>query len=363
MMQAAEMGMIGLRVVVFLVGLVIIGGTLVAAIKTFILPRGVNVWLTSMVFKVVGGFFLVRLKRANYEERDRVMAFFPPLTLFLMPIVLLALILFGYMCLFWSLEIRPLPELFKLSGSSLLTLGYASVESVPSKILEFSEAMVGLILIAMLIAYLPTIYAAFARRESAVAMWDGRAGTPPTVVEMVSRSYRTGELKRMRDVWLTWQIWFTELEESHTSLSVLAFFRSPQAHRSWITAAGNVMDSAAFILAAVEVPFEPQAAYCIRYGFLALRQIADLFNIAYPENPAPMEPISISRHEFNKVYDELDARGIPLKRDREQAWRDFAGWRVNYDTVLLELARLTLAPYAPWISDRSAVVRRPLVTA
>lgn len=34
------------------------------------------------------------------------------------------------------------------------------------------------------------------------------------------------------------------------------------------------------------------------------------------------------------------------------AWRDFAGWRVNYDTVLVALAGLTMAPYAPWSSDR-----------
>jgi len=28
---------------------------------------------------------------------------------------------------------------------------------------------------------------------------------------------------------------------------------------------------------------------------------------------------------------------------------------VNYDTVLLRLAAITAAPYAPWISDRSPV--------
>ena len=92
--------------------------------------------------------------------------------------------------------------------------------------------------------------------------------------------YRTGELERLRDVWMSWQIWFAELEESHTSLSPLVFFRSPQPQRSWITAAGNVMDSAAFMLAAVDVRFDPQAAFCIRAGFLALRQIADFFGLA-----------------------------------------------------------------------------------
>ena len=351
-------GMIVWRTAVFLIGLFIISGTLIAAIKTFILPRGVNVWLTRVVFRAIGFFFRLRVKRATYEDRDRIMAFFPPLALFLMPMILLVLILLGYMLLFWALAPRPFPELFFLSGSSLLTLGYASVNTTASKLLEFSEAMIGLVLIAMLNAYLPTMYSAFSRRETAVVLWEARAGSPPTVAEMVSRSYRTGELERLRDVWLFWQTWFAELEESHTSLSPLVFFRSPQAQRSWITAAGNVMDSAAFILSAVDVPFNPQAAFCIRAGFLALRQIADFFGLPHESNPVPDMPISISRYEFDKVCDRLAAQGVPLKANREQAWRDFAGWRVNYDDVLLALAALTIAPYAPWISDRSALQRK-----
>ena len=46
---------------------------------------------------------------------------------------------------------------------------------------------------------------------------------------------------------------------------------------------------------------------------------------------------------------------MPIKADRDQAWLDFAGWRVNYDTVLLELADLTDAPYAMWSSDRGVL--------
>ena len=50
---------------------------------------------------------------------------------------------------------------------------------------------------------------------------------------------------------------------------------------------------------------------------------------------------------------ELAAGSVPLKPDLEKAWLDFKGWRVNYDTTLLALAALTLAPYAMWSSDRS----------
>ena len=73
----------------------------------------------------------------------------------------------------------------------------------------------------------------------------------------------------------------------------------------------------------------------------------------------PDDPISITREEFEDALDQLAEIGASIKADREQAWRDFAGWRVNYDTVLLALAARTFAPTAPWTSDREPVAYRP----
>ena len=42
------------------------------------------------------------------------------------------------------------------------------------------------------------------------------------------------------------------------------------------------------------------------------------------------------------------AGGIPLKADRDQAWRDFAGWRVNYDAIIEAAAVDLNAPPNPW---------------
>jgi hypothetical protein len=48
--------------------------------------------------------------------------------------------------------------------------------------------------------------------------------------------------------------------------------------------------------------------------------------------------------------------------DLDEAWRGFAGWRVNYNTVLLALCSITMAPPAAWSSDRAPAVfaKRPL---
>jgi hypothetical protein len=94
---------------------------------------------------------------------------------------------------------------------------------------------------------------------------------------------------------------------------------------------------------------------CIRSGYIALRRIATFFEIPHDPDPAPDAPIAIARAGFDEAWDELAAVGVPLLDDRDRAWSDFAGWRVNYDTVLLSLALITMAPYAPWTADRSSV--------
>jgi hypothetical protein len=100
-------------------------------------------------------------------------------------------------------------------------------------------------------------------------------------------------------------------------------------------------------------PRQPEAELCIRAGYLALRRISAFFRIPFNDDPAPDDPISITRHEFDDACRRLEEAGIPLREDRDQAWSDFAGWRVNYDDVLLGLALLTVAPVAEWTSDRS----------
>ncbi|MBE7472119.1 MAG: hypothetical protein DPW09_21955 [Anaerolineae bacterium] len=350
-----------LRVLVFAAGLVLVIYVSLSAVRTFVLPRASPEFLSRLLFLAIRFFFDLRAKKArSYEERDQIMALYAPISLILLIPFWLTLILIGYMGMFWAIGVRPWSAAFLASGSALFTLGFVPATDLPTGFLEFSEATIGLILVALLIAYLPTMYSAFSRREAAVALLEVRAGTPPSAVEMILRFQRIHGLDRLTPQWTAWENWFVELDESHTSLAALVFFRSPQPQHSWITAAGTVLDAAALVDSTIDVPREAEAQLCLRAGYIALRRIADFFDIPYNPNPQPGDPISISRDEFDAVYDRLAEEGVPLKPDRDEAWRNFAGWRVNYDAVLLALARLIMAPYAPWSSDRSLPFRRGL---
>jgi hypothetical protein len=282
------------------------------------------------------------------------MAGYAPVTLLLLPAVWLAGVFVGFAAIFHSLEHESWSSAFVTSGSSLLTLGFERPQGGPAVSVALIEALIGLALVALLIAYLPTIYNAFSRREQAVSHLSVRAGTPPTAAELLERAHRAGFLDRLDGLFEEWEGWFVELGETHTSLPVLTFFRSPHPHRSWVTASGAVLDAAAMRLAVLDVPWSPSPGLCIRSGYVALREIADFFGVSYDPEPDPSDPISITRTEFDDAWDRLVDAGVPLVRDRDAAWRAYAGWRVNYDTVLLTLAGVVMAPYAPWSSDRSS---------
>ena len=347
--------MIIIRIVVFILGLAITTGALRSAVRTLVLSRGVRDGVTSIVFLITRRLFRLRLRwTQDYFARDRVMVYYPSVSLLLLPPTWLALILIGFMGMFWASGIFSWTEAFTVSGSSLLTLGFAKGDTLFQTILAFVEATIGLIMVALLIAYLPAMHAAYAQRETAVALLEARAGNPPSALEMLFRYHRNQGLEALHESWKAWELWFAEIEESHTSLAALVFFRSSRPDFSWVTAAGTVLDAAALSLSVLEKPWDAQAALCIRSGYLALRRIADFYQIAYDPNPSfPEHPISIAREEFYDAYDQLVAAGLPMKPDRDQAWNDFAGWRVNYDTPLLGLCTLTMAPPALWSSDRA----------
>lgn len=347
--------MILVQIIAFVAGAVLTVASPVSAVRTFVLPRGVRDPLARLVFRGSRFCFDIRTRpNRPYAERDRVMALYAPVTLLLLPVVWLGVVLIGFTAMFWAVGVHPLGEAFRQSGSSLLTLGFAADGGLAPTILTFVEATLGITLAALLIAYLPTMYAAWQRREAGVALIEVRAGSPPSPVEMLLRAQRLERLDLLHDVFRDWESWFHDVGETHTSLASLVYFRSSHPDQSWVNTSSTVIDAAALSASVLDQPRDFTAELCLRAGYLALRRIADFFQVKYDPDPEPTDPISLPREVFDEACDRLAAGGVPLRADRDQAWRDFAGWRVNYDAVVHALAELTMAPEAPWLTKRRA---------
>jgi hypothetical protein len=355
--------MIVLRVVLVVLGILLIVWPFLSAARTFVVPRSQPQKLNTFLFRINRRLFDLLINRQEtFEQKDRVMALYAPLTLLMLVPFWLLLTAVGYSFIYWSMGVTPWTEAFITSGSSLLTLGYASFDSFLFHLLSFSEAVIGLMLVAMLIAYLPTMYSAVSRRERAVALLEVRAGWPPTAPELLWRlkgmDMNAAEQKAF---WNSWEEWFTEIDETHTSLPALAFFRSPRPNLSWVVSAGVVLDGAALALSLLEDDTSVATkSVVIRAGFLALRRIADSFNLPYDPDPHfPENEISVTRAEFDAACKRLAAQGLPLKEDLDLAWQNFGGWRVNYDETLAALAQLTMAPETPWLGEMTLVRADP----
>ncbi|MEM8905045.1 MAG: hypothetical protein AAGF02_15185, partial [Actinomycetota bacterium] len=106
---------------------------------------------------------------------------------------------------------------------------------------------------------------------------------------------------------------------------------------------------------------QARPALCLRAGWSALRDIAAAHHLVLPDELSAHDPISVTRAEFDEACDRLVTAGIDVRDDRDQAWEDFSGWRVNYDAALLGLCAIVTAPDAPWSSDRPQHLRERTV--
>ena len=338
-----------LRVVTGLGGMVLVITTLSAAIRSFVLPRNEVVLMNVWVFRSIRTIFDAAAKTANsYERRDRIMAHYAPVALVALPVVWEALVSVGYTALYWAVGVGSLKVCYELSGSSLLTLGTAKTYGMWLNMLTYSEATLGLLLLTLLLSYLPTIYQAFSRREVTVALLELRAGTPPTAACLLGWLNHDGSVQNDDAQWAAWEQWFVEIEESHTSLPILSFFRSPQPGRSWVTSCGLILDAAALLFSAVDGPRPRQTQLTFKAGCLALNRVYRFFDDRTGTEPTDLLPgedaLDPGRADFDQACAQLQAQGMCLCDDRTAAWQQYQELRSRYASALDFLAKLTMAP-------------------
>jgi hypothetical protein len=168
------------------------GGLLVltvwgSVIGTLIVPRPVGSWLTRWVDRLVNGAFgLATSTITDYRRRDRVLLGQAAAILLVQLAAWLGVSFLGYGLLLWPLVPGGLGSAFTEAGSSLFTLGFAEPAGAPTAVV-FVAAATGLVIVTLQIAYLPTLYAAFNRRETEVTLLNARAGVPSWGPELLRR--------------------------------------------------------------------------------------------------------------------------------------------------------------------------------
>jgi hypothetical protein len=339
----------------FVFGAVLLLLTLTSVIGTLVVPRGIDSAISRWSDAVVDATFMTITKPVHDKvRREAMLAWQAPMTLLVRLSVWIVLLWTAY-----ALILLPFagPAAFSEAGSSMFTLGYAPPTSPETTLIEYMAAFTGVIVVGLQVGYLPTIYAAFNRRETEVTMLTSRAGVPAWGPELLLRTrwgYQdTDPISYLDDLFKTWERWAAEVGESHTTYVTLVRFRSPRPLSHWLTSLIAVMDAAAIHLAVQpSSPPKTSARLCLRMGFTALNQIAETMRVPYDRDPDPDAPISVTKEDFVEAMAMLRGVGYPVERTDEQAWVDFKGWRANYDRAALSIARAVDAPPALWSGSR-----------
>ncbi|MCU1622161.1 MAG: hypothetical protein JWL79_1006, partial [Frankiales bacterium] len=88
-------------------------------------------------------------------------------------------------------------------------------------------------------------------------------------------------------------------------------------------------------------------------GFTALRSIADTLGLPVDYDPDPDAPIQLTYDEYLEGIARISSTTFRMTRTPEEAWPDFRGWRVNYESVAYALMNRLDAVPGPWTGPRS----------
>ena len=270
----------------------------------------------------------------------------------------LGIFLIGFTLMLWPVNGRSITAALTDAGSSLFTLGFAEPAGTTPAVLVFIAAATGMVVVALQIGYLPTLYAAFNRRETEVALLVSRAGFPTWGPELLARThYALGSgmstINTLPDLYRQWERWSADVAESHTTYLPLVRFRSPQPYSSWVVALLSVLDSAALILSLApdQAPTVP-ARLCLRSGWGCLNRIARAMGMDVPLEADPDAGITLTYQEFLDAHARMAAVDFPMTREPADAWPDFVGWRVNYESTAYRIAAAIDAVPALWSGPR-----------
>jgi hypothetical protein len=347
-----------LQVCAALLGAVVVIATWASVVTTLVVPRRSRSRLNKAVDRMVDAAFRALAGRTRaYPLRDSRLAAQAPVTLLVQLALWLVLLGAGFTLLLWSLDGESLGHAASQAGSSLFTLGYSAPGGTRTTVIDYIAAASGLVIVALQIGYLPTLYSAFNRRETEVTLLTGRAGVPAWGPEILART-RFGFAEGSQgaglgDFYLGWERWAADVAESHTNYPVLTRFRSPEPYSSWLVGLVAVLDSAALWLAfSPEKAPAVEARLCLRMGFTALRAIARTTGLPVDDDPDPDDPLHLTYDDFLVGVARMQTAGFAMERTPEQAWPHFRGWRINYEDVAYRLADRLDAVHAPWTGTR-----------
>ena len=345
-----------MRPLPFVVGLLLIAVVLWDAFETVVLPRTVTrrVRLTRLYFRATWSPWsrVARLFKSD-ARRERFLAVYGPLSLLgLLSVWAFALIL-GFAVCQWAAgsqlqtpsgDAATFRDDLYMSGTTFFTLGLGDLHPVArlARLLTTVEAGMGFAFLAIVIAYFPVLYQSFSRREVRLTLLDAWAGSPPSAAEVLRRLATAGEMRALDSFLKDWEIWCSEVLESHISYSILAFFRSQHQRQSWVSALTSVLDLSSLVIVGIEGAPKWQA----HVTFAIARHAAVDLSQVLGAKPSRSND-RLSTQDLELLRRQLEGAGLRLVRSAD-ADAQLIELRQSYEPFVAGLARLLMVPPPSW---------------
>ncbi len=341
------------RVVALVAGIAIVLVTAWSVFTALVVPRVTSSRAMRALARALGGTARgIAPKLRDYEARDRVLSFVGPAAMVFLFVTWLCLLVLGVGLIEWYAAGVDFLTALGIAGSSVFTLGIVSSNDAGPRAVEVIASGIGLLVVALEIAYLPALYDQFSTRETEVTLLEARSGNPAWGPEILARAHWLDTMDELPPLYSDWERWAAAVSESHANYPALIWFRSPVSIRSWLVGLVAMMDSAALYHSVSPAQTPRQARLCLSMGINCLRSMARALRIPYDDDPLPTAQIRLSRREFDEGFRRLESVNFPAERDADEAWRNFQGWRINYEPIVDALTETIVPPPAPWFLDR-----------
>jgi len=337
------------RWVAFAAGVVLACGTVVAVMKTLIVPRRSWSLLSATIGRIGYRVFYGTARRMRrFDHADRFLGFeAPTVVIVTLTSLLMAFTLaFGLMLLPWA-DIT-IGDALRESGSSVFTLGFLLSPGSTATAIDVAAAATGMIFVALTIGYLPALFAEVRHRDALVKQLEAWAGKPPWGPEILARMTLADAVGRLPRLFASWDAWCARVADSHMKYPVLTHFRGPRARNHFMAALLAVADAAALAIAVRPSADHTDAQLMLRQACGCVR------DVAYPIRriDTSSTEINVSFEDFAEALRRLEAAGFPMECDATDAWPRFVELRRTYAPIACQILYWTIAAPSPWSGDR-----------
>lgn len=309
-------------------------------------------WPTRILYR--RSWALVSALGARIQDdgrRERVYSLFAPLSVLVMLMAWVTQQVIGFGLISWGIGgvsgIDGLLDSIYFSGVVFFTVGFGEVVPVDQipRFMALIEAFAGVLTTALVVGYLPALYAAYSEREQKLLTLDDGSEERITPTNLVLSRAPDGDPRELDAFFTEWEAWIAQVLETHTSHPMLVLFRSQHPGQSWITALGLVTDAALHV-EMMEGGQGRSAYWALRRASRLLHNMTDGSDLTeYRERLD--EGYQGDNPQFRALYDQMEAHGFPML-PYEVAVEHSRDLRRTYDAQLEFLIDQLQAPRGFW---------------